>query len=57
MTVLHVKCKTKKCGKPIPVDRPFASGETRDLKCPVGHSNRYGASSVEPRTAKIMKRS
>ncbi len=57
VTVLYVKCKTRKCGETISVGRSFASGETRNLQCRIGHTNTYGESSVKHRTAKIMERS
>jgi len=55
VTVPYVKCKTKKCGEMIPTDQPIASGQTRDLRCPRGHTNKYDASNVDTRTAKATK--
>jgi hypothetical protein len=55
VTVPYVKCKTKKCGETIIIDKPFASGEVRPLRCRRGHTNQYDASNIDTRTAKATK--
>ena len=54
-TVFRVKCKTRKCGKAIVIDKPFAQGEVRELKCSQGHLNKYDQSNLETRTAIAQK--
>jgi len=57
VTIQYVKCKAKKCGEAIVVDKPLAPGEARELRCRRGHTNRYGASAIDTRTEKAAKRS
>jgi hypothetical protein len=55
VSVPYVKCKTKKCGEMILIDKPFASGEVRQLCCRRGHTNRYDAHNIDTRTEKAKK--
>jgi hypothetical protein len=55
VTVLYVKCKTKKCGEVIAVDKKIASDETFELQCRRGHAHKYDRSGIQPRTAKAWK--
>ena len=57
VTVQYVKCKTKKCGEAIVIDKPLAPGEVRELRCSRGHTNRYDASAIDTRTEKATKES
>jgi hypothetical protein len=53
VTLLQVKCKTRKCGQTIPVDKLLASDEVRRLSCAAGHENNYRESDLQTRTEKI----
>jgi hypothetical protein len=55
VTLYYVKCKTKKCGDRIPVDKTFPPDETPELQCRRGHTNKYDRSCLESQTAKARK--
>ncbi len=52
VTIQYVKCKTKKCGETIALDKPFQAGETRELKCSRAHENKYDSSAVRIRNVR-----
>jgi hypothetical protein len=55
VTIHYVKCKTRKCGETIPLEKLFESGETRELLCRRGHANEYDGSCAKRRTVKPLK--